>query len=43
MDTLIDQFLTPDLGLCSEVFNMVENYELDSGDFTTVEKPGPAG
>ena len=25
MDKLIDHFLTPDLGLCSEDFNMVEN------------------
>ena len=40
MDTLIDHFLTPDLGLASEDFNMVENHELDGGDFTAMEKPG---
>ena len=41
MDKLIDHFLTPDLGLCSEDFNMVENFELDSGNSNAMERPGP--
>ena len=41
METLIDQFLTPDLGLMSEDFNMVENFELDSGNSNAMERPGP--
>ena len=41
METLIDQFLQPDLGLMSESFNMVENSELDSGYSKAMERLGP--
>ena len=41
METLIDQFLTPDLGLMSEGFIMVENLELDGEDLKSMEEPGP--
>ena len=41
METLIDQFLSPDLGLMSESFNMVENSELDGENLKSMEEPGP--
>ena len=41
METLIDQFLSPDLGRMSEGFYMVENLEPDGGNSDAMEMPGP--